>query len=189
MSASHSRMSFAMPNGQRCEKLSTRMPSSISTGFWPGRRGTTAVTSNVWHHAAATWDGTTWRLYLDGVLDTTLAVGAFTAYTDFLHALEAIKEGDGTLLDNAAVLGYSDTGFAKNHTTENIPMFIAGAVRLLSGPWRAWPMALFLVATVFMTGSHNITLLWSVMLFAVVAVAKRHPSRAASDNAASTTLA
>ena len=31
--------------------------------------GTTVVTSNVWHHAAATYDGTTWRLYLDGVLD------------------------------------------------------------------------------------------------------------------------
>ena len=30
--------------------------------------GTTAVTSNVWHHAAATYDGDgTWRLYLDGV--------------------------------------------------------------------------------------------------------------------------
>lgn len=52
-----------------------------------------------------------------------------------------------------------------------VPMFIAGAVRLLSGPWRAWPMLLYLIATVFMTGSHNITLMWSAMLFAVVAVA------------------
>src|SRR3954447_1052761 len=37
--------------------------------------GTTVVTSNVWHHAAATYDGTTWRLYLDGVADGSLAVG------------------------------------------------------------------------------------------------------------------
>ena len=39
--------------------------------------GTTAVTSNVWHHAAATYDTATdtWRLYLDGVLDRTLALG------------------------------------------------------------------------------------------------------------------
>ena len=38
--------------------------------------GTTVVTQNVWHHAAATYDGTdTWRLYLDGVLDGTLALG------------------------------------------------------------------------------------------------------------------
>ena len=35
--------------------------------------------SNVWHHAAATYDGTTWSLYLDGALDRTLAwAAAFT---------------------------------------------------------------------------------------------------------------
>jgi hypothetical protein len=38
--------------------------------------GTTVVTSNVWHHAAATYDTTTdtWRLYLDGTLDRTLVL-------------------------------------------------------------------------------------------------------------------
>ena len=39
--------------------------------------GTTPVTSNVWHHAAAVYDTATdtWRLYLDGILDRTLALG------------------------------------------------------------------------------------------------------------------
>jgi parallel beta-helix repeat protein len=37
--------------------------------------GTTVITDNVWHHAAATYDGDTWRLYLDGVLEATLYVG------------------------------------------------------------------------------------------------------------------
>jgi hypothetical protein len=36
--------------------------------------GNTAITSNVWHHAAATYDGQTWRLYLDGVQDGTLTL-------------------------------------------------------------------------------------------------------------------
>ena len=36
--------------------------------------GVTPVGSG-WHHAAATYDGTTWRLYLDGNLETALAVG------------------------------------------------------------------------------------------------------------------
>ena len=36
--------------------------------------GVTPV-GNGWHHAAATYDGTTWRLYLDGNLDASLAVG------------------------------------------------------------------------------------------------------------------
>jgi len=45
---------------------------------------------------------------------------------DFLVELDAIKEGDGTLLDNTVVLAFSDTGYAKIHSLENIPMFIAG---------------------------------------------------------------
>ena len=36
--------------------------------------GTTTVTNDVWHHAAATYDGSTWRLYLDGRLEATLVV-------------------------------------------------------------------------------------------------------------------
>jgi hypothetical protein len=36
--------------------------------------GSTVVTLNRWHHAAATYDGQTWRLYLDGVRDGTLTL-------------------------------------------------------------------------------------------------------------------
>jgi hypothetical protein len=45
---------------------------------------------------------------------------------DFLAELEAIKEGDGTLLDHSLVFAFSDTGYAKIHSLENIPMIIAG---------------------------------------------------------------
>ncbi|MGE5180169.1 MAG: LamG-like jellyroll fold domain-containing protein [Bacteroidota bacterium] len=50
--------------------------------------GTTAITSNVWHHAAAVFDGTTWYLYLDGNLDATLVVGAgrLPRYDSIQHA-------------------------------------------------------------------------------------------------------
>ncbi|WP_129646981.1 DUF1552 domain-containing protein [Peristeroidobacter agariperforans] len=44
----------------------------------------------------------------------------------FLAELDAIKEGEGTLLDNSIVLAFSDTGYAKIHAIENIPMFLAG---------------------------------------------------------------
>ncbi len=44
----------------------------------------------------------------------------------FLTELDAIKEGDGTLLDNSLVMAFSDTGYAKIHAIENIPMFFAG---------------------------------------------------------------
>lgn len=38
--------------------------------------GRTAVSRGAWHHVAATYDGTTWRLYLDGVLDGQAAARA-----------------------------------------------------------------------------------------------------------------
>ena len=44
----------------------------------------------------------------------------------FLAELDAIKEGDGTLLDNSLVMAFSDTGYAKIHSIENIPIFFAG---------------------------------------------------------------
>ncbi len=44
----------------------------------------------------------------------------------YLQTLDGIKEGDGTLLDRTMLLAHSETGFAKIHALENIPMFIAG---------------------------------------------------------------
>ena len=37
--------------------------------------GTTAITDNAWHHAAATFDGTTWAVYLDGILESSITPG------------------------------------------------------------------------------------------------------------------
>jgi len=48
------------------------------------------------------------------------------ALGDFLIELEAIKEGEGTVLDNSLIMAFSDTGYAKIHSIENIPMFLAG---------------------------------------------------------------
>ena len=51
-------------------------------------QGVTPIAAdNVWHHAAATYDGTTWRIYLDGRLDKKLVVGAFSPEsTSIQHA-------------------------------------------------------------------------------------------------------
>lgn len=43
-----------------------------------------------------------------------------------LTALESIKEGDGTLLDRMLLMATSDTGYAKIHSLENIPLITAG---------------------------------------------------------------
>lgn len=60
------------------------------------------------------------------VISSKLAELAFHGYADFLRALDSIKEGDGTLLDHTLVMGFSDTGYAKIHSTDNIPMFFGG---------------------------------------------------------------
>ncbi len=48
------------------------------------------------------------------------------AWKDFLDAMAAIPEGDGTLLDHCLVLGHSDCSIAKAHAVEGIPVMIAG---------------------------------------------------------------
>lgn len=52
-----------------------------------------------------------------------VCVGGFAT---FLKALDEIPEGDGTLLDHSLVLGYSDTGWAKIHSIDNIPILLVG---------------------------------------------------------------
>jgi large repetitive protein len=43
-------------------------------------RGVTPITTGAWHHAAATYDGSKWQLFLDGVLETELIVGQPPAF-------------------------------------------------------------------------------------------------------------
>jgi hypothetical protein len=45
--------------------------AGISAGQNYPVSGATPIQMNVWHHAAATYDGSTWKLYLDGVQDGT----------------------------------------------------------------------------------------------------------------------
>ena len=59
--------------------------------------GTTPVSSNVWHHVAASYDGTTWRLYLDGALDATLAANATPRSDSIQHF------GIGTAMNSTGV--------------------------------------------------------------------------------------
>lgn len=59
--------------------------------------GTTPVSSNVWHHVAASYDGTTWRLYLDGALEGTLAANATPRSDSIQHF------GIGTAMNSTGV--------------------------------------------------------------------------------------
>ena len=48
------------------------------------------------------------------------------SWATFLTALAAVREGDGTLLDNCLVFGHSDTEYARVHSISGIPVMMAG---------------------------------------------------------------
>jgi hypothetical protein len=50
-------------------------------------------------------------------------------FDTLLTELDAIREGEHTLLDRLLVLNYTDSGYAKNHATDNIPLLTAGSAR------------------------------------------------------------
>ena len=57
-----------------------------ATGLNHPISGTTPLTNGVWYHAAATYDGTTWRLYLNGRLEATEAENATPRSDSTQHA-------------------------------------------------------------------------------------------------------
>jgi hypothetical protein len=60
---------------------------------------------------------------------------AMESWAYFIGALAAVREGDGTLLDNTLVFAHSDQETARLHTMDGIPMMTAGRAggRLRSG--------------------------------------------------------
>ncbi len=68
---------------------------------------------------------------VDPALGYQKRVAEFDKYTmeffdHVLKEMDAIQEGDGTLLDHSLLLSYSDTSFAKIHALDGIPVFLIG---------------------------------------------------------------
>ena len=77
--------------------------------------GNTVLSNNVWYHAAATYDGSNWRLYLNGVLETNLFVGQRLRLDSIQHAslasaLDSTGAASGAfagVLDEARIWNYA----------------------------------------------------------------------------------
>lgn len=49
------------------------------------------------------------------------------SYSDLLQKLDAVPEGDQTLLDHCAILGTSDVSYGRQHTIDDYPILIGGS--------------------------------------------------------------
>lgn len=94
--------------------------------FNNGASALTRIGSTVTHH----------QLTHEEVLDNKLGyqpeatfflTKIMDAWVYFVGALDKVKEGDRSLLDNTLVFAHSETEFAKFHTIDNIPMMTAGS--------------------------------------------------------------
>jgi Protein of unknown function (DUF1552) len=57
---------------------------------------------------------------------TWFEMQSIQAWAEFVAALDAVREGPGTLLDNCLVLAHSDTSFARIHSVVDLPIMLAG---------------------------------------------------------------
>ena len=70
--------------------------------------GVTPICDGVWYHAAATYDGTTWRLYLNGNLERRSSVGNFTPRFDSIQQAALGTALNSTGSASGAFLGALD---------------------------------------------------------------------------------
>ncbi len=57
---------------------------------------------------------------------TWFEMQSIQGWADFVAALDSVKEGAGTLLDNSLVLAHSDTSFARIHSVVDMPIMLGG---------------------------------------------------------------
>jgi hypothetical protein len=57
---------------------------------------------------------------------TAFVLDTMNAWTRFVEILDAVPEGDGTLLDNCLVMAHSETSDANSHSVVGLPFMLAG---------------------------------------------------------------
>src|SRR4029078_2586404 len=53
-------------------------------------------------------------------------VASMELFASFLKELDAIQEGDGTLLDHSVVMAFTDQSYARIHSVDGLPILVAG---------------------------------------------------------------
>ncbi len=90
------------------------------------RRAASPVTFHIHTHEEPVDPAVGYQPNVNWFMETCL-----TSLAGYLGDLASIKEGDKTLLDRIVIMFGTDTGFAKFHSLENIPMFTFGGSNLM----------------------------------------------------------
>ena len=105
--------------------------------------GVTPVTYGVWQHAAATFDGTEWRLYLNGNLEATLNAGGRTPRADSIQHASIATAMNSNGLGEGAFGGFMDEvriwNVARTHA--EIRQSINSEIATASGLVARWAFA------------------------------------------------
>jgi len=56
-------------------------------------------------------------------------VASMELFASFLKELDAIHEGDGTLLDHSLVMAFTDQAYARIHSVDGLPILVAGGAK------------------------------------------------------------
>jgi VCBS repeat-containing protein len=89
----------------------------MATGLNHPVAGRTAICDGIWYHAAATYDGTMWRLYLNGELDAELVVGTAGQFIPRWDSIQHASIGSA-ITSSLAVPAAAAAGFFKGQIDE-----------------------------------------------------------------------
>jgi hypothetical protein len=106
----------------------------FNMNFTSGASSLSRIGSTITHHQLTHEEPLDKRLGYQPEV-TFFVTKIMEGWLTFVKKLDAVKEGDRTLLDNTLVFAHSDTEFAKFHNIDNIPMLTAGSAggRLKTG--------------------------------------------------------
>lgn len=114
---------------------------SYATGSNHPVDGTTVIQSNRWYHAALTYDGAAYRIFLDGVLEGTTTTANYPRFDSIQHL------GIGRALQSTGAASGAWRGYIEDVrvwdvalTPGQVRMLAAGVAQTLPRPRGWWPL-------------------------------------------------
>lgn len=136
---------FNSPNGRRFTLTVTNTGLlRVEVRGW-GVNGTTILTDNLWHHVAVTYNGTNFKLYVDGILEATGTSSVTVNTTSSTSLPPGVRIGNRSNINSTYVNYFSgdidevrfwDFELSNTDITLNMNTEIPGSTSGLTGYWK-----------------------------------------------------